>query len=137
MKINAILITVIAIVLTGCGKPKSIDVGKTVKSITTGDTTITLSSATGEIKNGENELMLSFADKSGKTADVRAASLRFHMPAMGSMAEMSDAATLTTTETSGIFRARVSIESPGTWEAMISFQRTGGTEQATMSVNAK
>jgi len=140
MKINVILITtiaVIAIVLTGCGKSKPIDVGKTIKSTTTGDTTITLSSASGEIKNGENELTLSFTDQSGKTVNVPAASLRFYMPAMGSMAEMHNAAALTTTETPGIFRARVSVESPGTWEVMVSFQRTGGTEQATMSVNAK
>jgi hypothetical protein len=140
MKIKIILITiiaVIAIVLTGCGTSKPIDVGKTIKSTTTGDTTITLSSASGEIKNGENELMLSFADQSGKPVNVPAASLRFYMPAMASMAEMNDAAALTTTETPGIFRARVNIESPGTWEAMISFQRTRGTEQAMMSVNAK
>jgi hypothetical protein len=99
--------------------------------------TITLSSVSGEIKSGENDLMLSFTDASGKPADVPAASLKFHMPAMGSMAEMNDAATLTTTDTPGKFQARVDIQVAGSWEARISFQGPRGTEQAAMTVTAK
>ena len=59
------------------------------------------------------------------------------MPAMGAMAEMNDLATLTTTDTPGKFKARVNIEGAGSWEAMISFQGSRGTENVTMSVTAK
>lgn len=123
-----------ALIATACkGNPA----GKVIKTTQAGNLTVTLANSTGEIKSGENDLMLSFADSSGNPVDVQAASLKFHMPAMGSMAEMNDAATLTTTDTRGRFRARVDIEVDGTWEATISFQGPRGTEQATMSVNAK
>jgi hypothetical protein len=99
--------------------------------------TISLASDTGEIKRGDNELTLLFTDESGKPLDMAAASLRFHMPAMGSMAEMSDAASLTTTNTPGRYRARVNIETAGPWEAQVSYQGPKGTGQASMSVSAK
>ena len=99
--------------------------------------TIILSSATGELKNGENELMVTFTDASGKTVDVGAASLNFHMAAMGSMAEMNDRATLTTTETPGKYRAQVNIEMAGSWEAQVKYQGALGTGQVSMSVQAK
>ena len=110
---------------------------KIIKSTKSGDITISLSNASGEIRSGENDLMLSFTDASGKPIDMQAASLKFHMPAMGAMAEMNNVTALTTTGTPGKFQARVNVEVAGTWEAMISFQGPRGTEQATMSVNAK
>lgn len=134
---TSIAIAAVVFISVACGRSGSSDVGKTVKSATVGDTTVTLSSASGELKQGENNLTLSFTDPSGKAVDVPAASLKFHMPAMGSMAEMNDVATLTTTATRGKFQAVVNIESAGTWEAMISFQGPRGTEQATMTINVK
>ena len=141
MKTRTIVITfAIAIsfgILAACGRTGSSGAEKTIKSTKSGDTTISLSSASGEIKSGENELTLSFNDASGKPVDVPAASLKFSMPAMGAMAEMNDVATLTTTDTRGKFRVRVNIEGGGSWEAIISFQGSRGTEQAAMSVTAK
>jgi len=110
---------------------------KVIKSTKSGDMTVALSSATGELKNGENDLMITFADASGKPVDVGAASLNFHMAAMGSMAEMNDKATLTTTETPGKYRAQVNIEMAGTWEAQVKYQGQRGAGQVSMSVQAK
>jgi len=45
-------------------------------------------------------------DSSGKPVDVGAAALTFHMPQMGSMAQMNDHAALTTTDTPGVYRAQ-------------------------------
>ena len=139
IRIVATLVAIAAgvFISVACGHSGSSDEGKTIKSASVGDTTVTLSSASGELKQGENTLTLSFTDSSGKAVDVPAASLKFHMPAMGSMAEMSDVAALTTTALHGKFQAAVNIESAGTWEAMISFQGPRGTEQATMSINVK
>jgi len=141
VKIRTIVISVaIAIplfVLSACERSGSSSGEKIVKSTRSGDTTIALSSASGEIKSGENDLTLSFTDASGNPVDVPAASLKFYMPAMGSMAEMNDVATLTTTGAPGKFKVRVNIEVAGSWEAMISFQGSRGTVQATMSVTAK
>ena len=128
----AVSLTVAAVLIAAaCSGGGASGAQKVIKSVRSNDLTITLSNASGEIQSGDNELTLSFADASGKPFDVPAASLKFHMP------EMNDMATLTTTDTPGRFHARVSIEVAGSWEAMISFQGKRGTEQATMSVNAK
>lgn len=135
--ILSIAIAISIFILAACGRSGSPGSEKTIKSTKAGDMTVTLASSTGELKNGENELMLAFTDASGKTVDVGAASLKFHMVAMGSMAEMTDGATLVTTDTPGKYRAQVNLEVAGTWEATVAYQGPHGTGQATMSVNAK
>jgi hypothetical protein len=133
----AIVIAMITTIVAACGSAETTDAGKTIKSTTAGNLTVTLASPTGELKSGDNDLTLTFADASGKPVDVGATSLNFYMPAMGSMAEMNDAATLTTTNTPGVYRAKVNIEVGGTWEAQIKYQGPKGTGQANMTVNAK
>src|SRR2546421_13129527 len=104
-------LSITALITAACGvKSDSSANEKIIKSTKAGDLTITLASAIGELKSGDNDLTLSFADASGKTVDVGAASLRFHMPAMGAMAEMNDVASLTTTNTPGKYHAKVNIE---------------------------
>lgn len=110
---------------------------KVIKSVKSSEITITLSNSTGEFKNGENDLMITFFDGSGKPVDVGAASLNFHMAAMGSMAEMNDRATLTTTEIPGKYRAQVTIEMAGSWEAQVKYQGPHGSGQESMTVIAK
>jgi hypothetical protein len=141
VKIRSIVISIAIsfplLVLSACERSGTSSGEKVIKSTKSADTTITLSSASGEIKSGENDLTLSFTDGSGNPITVPAASLKFYMPAMGAMAEMNDVATLTTTNMPGKFSVRVNIEVGGSWEAMISFQGSRGTEHATMSVAAK
>jgi len=110
---------------------------KAIKSMKSGELTITLSSSTGELKNGENDVMITFFDGAGRPVDVGAASLNFHMAAMGSMAEMNDRASLTTTELPGKYRAQVNIEMAGSWEAQIKYQGPHGSGRESMTVRAK
>ncbi len=126
----AILISGLMAAACGAANPDN----RVIKSAKTDNLIITLSSATGELKSGENVLVISFADASGNPVDVGAASLKFHMPAMGAMAEMNDVATLTTTDTAGRYRAEINIEMKGTWEAIIQYQGAHGTGQTSMSV---
>ena len=141
MRTKAFVTTSVIVIVTwiaACGgHDGSSDGNKMIKSTTAGSLTITLASPTGELKSGDNELTMTFADSSGTPLDVGAASLNFHMPAMGSMAEMNDKATLTTTNTPGRYRAKVSLESGGTWEAQIKYQGQQGTGQVSLTVNAK
>lgn len=123
--------------IAACRDTTSSGGDKDIKSTKSGDMTIGLSSATGELKNGENDLMITFTDASGKPVDVGAASLNFHMAAMGSMAEMNDRATLTTTDTPGKYRAQVNIEMAGTWEAQVKYQGQHGAGRVSLSVQAK
>jgi len=141
MKTKAVLatmtLTLALLFVAACRSTGSSGGEKVIKSAKAGDLTVTLASANGELKNGENELMVTFTDAAGKPVDAGAASLNFHMAAMGSMAEMNDRGTLTTTETPGKYRAQVNIEMAGTWEAQVKYQGAHGTGQATMNVQAK
>ncbi|MBI1763654.1 MAG: FixH family protein [Acidobacteria bacterium] len=110
---------------------------QTIKSTKVGELTVTLANSTGQVTHGENDLTLSFTDASGKLVDVGAASLSFHMAGMGSMAEMNDRATLTTTDTPGKYRAHIKVEMGGTWEAQIAYQGPQGTGKASMNVQTK
>ena len=134
--IISVLLSIAALIAAACGGGEALP-DKTIKSTAAGNMTVALASATGELKNGENELILSFSDASGKPVDVGAASLTFHMPAMAAMAEMNDQATLTTTGAAGKYRAAVNIEVGGTWEAIIKYEGKQGSGEARMTVIAK
>ena len=111
--------------------------GKVIKSGSVNNLTVTLSSESGKLKNGAQELMLAFTDASGKAVDVGAASLNFFMPAMGSMAEMNNSAALTTTGTPGVYRGKVKIEMPGGWEAQISYEGPAGKGKTSIPLVAQ
>jgi nitrogen fixation protein FixH len=136
--VTLVAIALIALTLAACNRGAGTSGSeKSIKSTQTDNLTVTLASSTGQLKSGENDLILSFTDSSGKPVEAGAVSLKFHMPAMGSMAEMNDAATLTTTSTAGKYRAKVEIEVDGTWEAIINYQGPQGTGQVRMTVQAK
>ncbi len=131
------LIIAAALLAAACSGGGAPGAEKVIKSTKSGDLTVTLASSTGEVKNGENELIIFFTDASGNPVDVGAASLNFHMAAMGTMAEMNNKATLTTTETTGRYRAKVEIEMASTWEAVVMYEGARGSGQVRMTVNVK
>jgi hypothetical protein len=114
--------------------------GKVIKSAPIGNNLmVTLSNDTGKLKNGEQEIFLAFTDASGKAVDVgmvSAAALNFQMPAMGSMAQMNDAATFTTTSVPGVYKGKVKIEMPGEWQAQISYEGSAGNGKTSIPVTA-
>ncbi|HKV39354.1 MAG TPA: FixH family protein, partial [Blastocatellia bacterium] len=115
-KAHAIIVFIVALFISGCGAAgvsTSTTNEKTIKSTTSNGLTITLSSRTGEVTSGENTLILTFADSSGKHVDAGAVSLKLRMPAMGTMAEMIDTGTLTTTEIAGQYNVRLNVEQAG------------------------
>src|SRR6266849_7682807 len=129
MKRSLIMIGValVGVVLIGeaCSKTGSsgnISRGKVIKTATVGNLTATLSNSTGQLKLGDQEVMLDFTDSSGKPVDVGAVSLNFHMPQMGSMAAMTDSVTFTTTGTPGVYRGKVNIEVAGEWQTQLAYE---------------
>jgi hypothetical protein len=129
---------VVVVFVAACGsKTSSVDTGKVIKSAPIGSLTVTLSSSSGQIKHGGDEFFITFKDSSGKPVDVGAAALTFHMPQMGSMAQMNDHAALTTTDTSGIYRAKAAIGMAGEWQAQVSFEGPAGKGQTSFSVTAQ
>ena len=139
-KLIAVLLLSIISLTAACatGTGSSTDGGKPIKQASAGNNlTATLSTADGTLKKGKQTVTLKFTDASGKTVDVGAASLNFHMPAMGTMAVMNSAATLTTTGTPGVYSGSVDLEMAGDWEAQITYQGPAGTGKANLPVSAK
>ena len=128
----------VLLIVAACGsRSSSVDTGKVIKSAPIGNLTVTLSSSSGQLKHGNEEFFITFKDSSGKHVDVGAAALTFHMPQMASMAAMNDAATLTTTDTPGVYRAKADIEVAGEWQAQVSFEGPAGKGQISFSVTAQ
>ncbi len=114
--------------------------GKVIKSSSINNLTVTISNESGKLKTGEQEIMLSFTDASGKAVDVgmvKAAALNFYMPAMGSMSAMNGAATFTTTSVPGVYKGKVKIEMSGEWQAQISYEGEKGSGKTTFPVTAQ
>lgn len=117
---------------------KTNDAGKVIKSAPAGNNlTVALATGDGALKHGNTEFTLTFSDSSSQPVDVGAVALTFHMPQMGSMAEMNDAATFTTTDTPGVYRGKANIEVAGEWQVRITYDGPKGRGQATFPVNAR
>jgi hypothetical protein len=139
MKKSVIVIALAAllVVAAACGSRKGTGAGKVIKTVPVGNLTATLSNDTGQLRQGDQEVMLAFTDSSGKPVEVGAVSLNFHMPAMGGMAAMNDTVTFTTTNTPGIYRGKVNIGMAGEWQAQLAYEGSAGTDKTTFSVTAK
>jgi hypothetical protein len=131
-----ILLPLLAILIAAC-KSDPVSSAKAIKSAPVGNLTVTLSSPSGQLKHGGDEFFLTFKDSSGKPVDVGAAALVFHMPSMASMPVMNDQATLTTTDTPGIYRGKADIEMAGEWQAQVSYEGPAGKGQTSFSVTAQ
>ena len=138
-KILAILaVLALAIFAFACaGGSGPVSTGKAIKSGPVGNLTVTVSNADGVLKKGKQDLMVTFADSSGKPVDAGAASVNFFMPAMGSMSAMNNPATLTTTGTPGIYKASVDIEMTGEWQAQVAFDGPAGKGKGTIPITAQ
>jgi hypothetical protein len=136
--ILAFSLLVLLLFIAACGsKTSSIDTGKVIKSAPIGNLTVSLSSPSGQLKHGGDDFFVAFKNSAGKPVDVGAAALTFHMPQMASMAPMNDAATLTTTDTPGVYRAKANIEVAGEWQAQVSYEGPAGKGQGSFSVTAQ
>jgi hypothetical protein len=124
------------VALAACG-PGAGAGDKEIKSGKVGALTVTLANADGVLRHGEQELNVTFKDAAGKAVDVGSASLNFYMPAMGAMAAMNDAATLTTTSTPGVYRARVNLEMGGEWQAQVAYEGPAGNGKGSFPVTAQ
>lgn len=135
--IAALVIPIIAVACSKSGSNSSAPGGKVIKAATVENLTATLSSDTGQLKQGDQEITLAFTDSAGKPVDVGAVSLNFHMPAMGGMAAMHDAVSLTTTDTPGIYRGKVNISMAGEWQGQLAYEGPAGKGKTTFSVTAR
>ena len=128
----------LAVLLSACGSKNADTTGKVIKSAPAGNNlTVSLATSDGVLKKGKTEFTLTFADSSGKPVDVGSVALTFHMPQMGTMAEMNDAATFTTTDTPGVYRGKADIEVGGEWQVKITYEGAAGRGQASFPITAQ
>ena len=126
------------VILTACGRGSSSDTDKVIKSASVGNNlTVTLSNKNGALKHGGDEFTITFKDASGKPVDVGAVALSFYMPAMGTMAAMTNQSTFTTTNTPGIFQGKAVIETAGEWQVQISYEGPAGTGKTSFPITAQ
>ena len=112
--------------------------GKEIKSGSAGNNLkVTLSSPDGVLRNGKNNFTLTFTDQQGNPVDVGSVSLNFFMPAMGTMAAMTNPATFTTTGTPGVYAGTTDLEMSGDWQAQIAYEGPAGTGKAMLPVTAQ
>ena len=123
------------VTLSACGGGGAGD--KEIVSGKVGAMTVTLANSDGVLRNGDQELTVTFKDASGKPLDVGSASLNFYMPAMGSMPAMNDPATLTTTSTPGVYRGKVNLQMKGDWQAQVAYEGPAGTGKGSFPVTAQ
>jgi len=135
--ISLILIAALVVVAACTKSTTNVASGKPIATATVNNLTATLSNSPGQLKTGEQEVMLAFTDPSGKPVDVGAVSLNFHMPAMGGMAAMNDAVTFTTTSTPGVYSGKVNIGMAGEWQGQLAYEGPAGKGKATFSVTAR
>ena|SRR5688572_2882158 len=139
MKKIAIALSLIglAVFVAACGS-KTTDSGKVIKSASAGNNlTVAVATSDGVLKHGNTDFTLTFTDSSGKPVDVGAVALTFHMPQMGSMPAMNNAATFTTTDTLGVYRGKANIEMAGEWQAQITYDGPKGRGKASFPVTAQ
>ena len=114
------------------------DSGKTIKSGTAGNNlTATIANPDGVLRKGKQTFTLTFSDASGKPVDVGSAAVNFHMPAMGTMAVMNNAAALSTTNTPGVYTGNINLEMAGEWQAQITYEGPAGKGRANLPITAQ
>ena len=130
------VIGALALLSAACG-PGGGAGAKEIKGGKIGNLTVTLSNADGVLRNGDQELTVTFKDASGKPVDVGSASLNFFMPAMGTMPAMNDPATLSTTSTPGVYNGKVKLQMGGEWQAQIAYEGPAGSGKGSFPVTAQ
>lgn len=136
----AALLFAAALLVVACksgSKGSNAPAGQVVKAVKVENLTATLTTVSGQLKQGDQELTLAFSDASGRTVDVGAVSLNFHMPAMGSMAAMNESVTFTTSGTPGVYLGKVNIAMGGEWQGQLAYEGPAGTGKSTFSVTAR
>jgi YtkA-like len=97
--------------------------------------TVTVSSATGQLRNGDNELLIEFRDAGSRLVDVGTVKLELDMNMPGMV--MHSAGTIVATGTSGRYRVKINPGMGGDWVAKVSYQGPLGTGEASFAVNVK
>ncbi len=128
---------VLVVVVTSCNRNK-VDTEnlKPVETRKVGNITVVLMSATGELKQGQNDFIVQFRDPQGQPLDVGEVQLGSSM-SMPGMAPMSGDSEITPTGQNGTYRVKSSFAMSGAWHFTISWNGPQGQGSTAFNTNVR
>lgn len=118
--------------VSGCGGGGS----RPVASAQSAGETVQLSTNSGRLSPGKNDLTVAITDASGPVASVTSPQIRFFMPAMGQMGAMNAETSLQPAGQPGTFTGRVDIPMEGTWQTTVSYQDAAGPHRVSFNLRS-
>src|SRR5438128_11384147 len=99
------------------------------------DLTVKFVAREGQLRQGDNEVLIEFRDRNGQLVDVGNVKfdLDMNMPGM----QMHSGGSIERTNTPGQYRAKIKIDMAGDWNAKISFDGPRGNGQTSFNLTAK
>jgi Cu(I)/Ag(I) efflux system membrane protein CusA/SilA len=102
---------------------------------TMNDLTVKLSSSNGQLKSGDNDLLIEFRDSRGQLIEVGNVKFEINMNMPGM--QMHEGATVQRTRTAGQYRAKINAGMAGDWTAKLSYEGPRGSGQTSFNLNTK
>ena len=99
------------------------------------DLTVNFIARGGELRQGNNEVLVEFRDRNGRLVDV--GNVKFDMDMNMPGMQMHSDGRIERTNTPGRYRAKLKIGMSGDWSAKISFDGPHGQGQQSFSITAK
>jgi YtkA-like protein len=99
------------------------------------DLTVKLMGPAGQLRKGDNNVLIEFRDSGGQLVDVGNVNLTIDMNMPGMV--MHGGGPAQKTGTAGQYRAKVKADMAGDWNASVSYQGPQGNGQSTFPINVK
>jgi hypothetical protein len=109
--------------------------GKPFATQTVNGLTVTLSSPDGQLRNGDNDVLIEFRDSSGNLVDVGNVKFELNMNMTGM--QMHEGANIEPAGTPGRYRAKIKAGMAGDWAGKLSYDGPRGRGQTTVILSAK
>jgi copper/silver efflux system protein len=102
---------------------------------TVNNLTVKLSSSNGQLRHGDNDVLIEFRDSGGQLVDVGNVKfeLNMNMPGM----QMNEGATIQPAGAPGRYRAKIKVGMAGDWTGKISYHGPRGDGETTITLSAK
>jgi hypothetical protein len=102
---------------------------------TVNDLTVQLSSPGGQLKNGDNDMLIEFRDSGGQLVDVGTVKFEANMNMPGM--QMHETAKIQSAGTPGRYRAKIKVGMAGDWAGKLSYDGPRRRGETTVTLSAK
>jgi len=102
---------------------------------TVNDLSVKLFAPGGQLKNGDNDVLIEFRDSGGQLVDVGTVKFEANMNMPGM--QMHEPAKIQSTRTPGRYRAKIKVEMAGDWNAQLSYDGPHGHRETTITLGVK